>query len=141
MEGASVSPFREVEHTADWALHVWAPGLAELFVDAARGMLALAGHAPLAGEPAAGAWRPVRVSAGDAEALLVVWLQEVLYLLESEGLACDHYRVLALAPTELQAEVAARPARLDKVIKAVTYHNLAIRQTPAGYEVTLVFDV
>jgi len=31
--------------------------------------------------------------------------------------------------------------RLDKVIKAVTYHNLSIRQTAEGYETTIVFDV
>lgn len=136
-----MSPYREVEHTADWALQVWAPSLPELFVDAARGMLALAGHTPDPGPPAPEAWRPIEVSADDAEALLVSWLQEVLYLLEAEGVAGDHYRMLALDPTHLRAEVAGQPARIDKVIKAVTYHNLAIRATPAGYDVTVVFDV
>jgi SHS2 domain-containing protein len=31
--------------------------------------------------------------------------------------------------------------RLVKAIKAVTFHNLAIRQTGQGYETEIVFDV
>ena len=30
---------------------------------------------------------------------------------------------------------------VNKMIKAVTYHNLQIRQTARGYEVEIVFDV
>jgi SHS2 domain-containing protein len=30
---------------------------------------------------------------------------------------------------------------LDKEIKAVTYHNLAVRQTETGLAVNIVFDV
>ena len=36
------SGYREVEHTADWALQVWAPTLEELFILAAQGMNHLA---------------------------------------------------------------------------------------------------
>jgi SHS2 domain-containing protein len=32
-------------------------------------------------------------------------------------------------------------ASLDKEIKAVTYHNLAVRQTRNGFEAHIVFDV
>ena len=134
-----MSPFREVDHTADWALHVWAPTLETLFVEAAVGMYALAGAQP--GE-AAPERRPVAVSAEDIEALLVTWLQELLYLTESEGLIFSSYRLDGFTPTTLRAEVHGSPAgRLAKAIKAVTYHNLKIEQTARGYEVTIVFDV
>ena len=33
--------YREISHTADWALQVWAPDLSGLLVQAARGMTAL----------------------------------------------------------------------------------------------------
>lgn len=134
-----MSPFREIEHTADWALEVWAPTLAELFVDAARGMQALAGA-----QAGAGAVRRLRLelTAVDAEALLVAWLQELLFYTESEGLVFDLFEIESLSSTVLRAQVVGRLAsRLDKVIKAVTYHNLAIRATPDGFSVTLVFDV
>ncbi len=42
----------------------------------------------------------------------------------------------------LQAKVIEVPASsLDKHIKAVTYHNLQIQETPSGLEATIVFDV
>jgi len=135
-------PYQEVEHTADWALHVWAPSLAELFEDAARGMFHLAGAAPAVARSTAGARRSIELSAGDAESLLVAWLQELLYLNEMEGVIFDRLNIESLAPTRLKATVWTRPAgRPEKAIKAVTYHNLAIRQADSGYSVNLVFDV
>jgi SHS2 domain-containing protein len=134
-----VSPYVEVEHTADWALRVWAPTLAELFIDAARGMYALAGAKPGSNLPER---RHVELSADDHESLLVAWLQELLYYTESEGLVFGEFQVELLDPPQLKAEVASEKSeRLDKVIKAVTYHNLNIRRTNAGYETTIVFDV
>jgi SHS2 domain-containing protein len=134
-----VSPYREVDHTADWALHVWAPSLEELFVEAARGMYALAGAQA---RPGAAVRRRVELAAEDHESLLVAWLQELLYYTESEELAFTDYRIERLDATHLRAEVEGGPMeQLTKIIKAVTYHNLKINRTPDGYEATLVFDV
>ena len=134
-----MSPYREIDHTADWALDVWAPSLEALFVEAARGMYALAGAALGEGPRTR---RAISLAAGDAESLLVAWLQELLYFTESEGLAFDEFRVDHLSAERLEAEAAGAAApHLEKVIKAVTYHNLAIRATEAGYAVTIVFDV
>lgn len=134
-----VSPFREIEHTADWALEVWAPTLEALFVDAARGMFHLAGAAP-GGPPVEP--RRLDLTAGDQEALLVAWLQELLYLSEAEGLVFDGFRINVLTDTRLQGEARGRPAaRAGRPIKAVTYHNLSIRRVDEDYRVAIVFDV
>jgi SHS2 domain-containing protein len=134
-----MSPFREIDHTADWALEVWAPTLEALFVEAARGMQALASAEPGDGPRVQ---RQISLQAGDAESLLVSWLQELLYLTEDEGLALDEFRFASLSAELLEAQVTGAPARhLEKVIKAVTYHNLAIRADERGYSVTIVFDV
>lgn len=134
-----MSPYREVDHTADWALHVWAPTLEELFVDAARGMYALAGAQV---KPGATVRRRVELAAEDHESLLVAWLQELLYVTESEELAFTGYRIERLDAAHLRAEVEGGPmAHQVKVIKAVTYHNLKINRTADGYDATIVFDV
>jgi SHS2 domain-containing protein len=134
-----VSPYREVDHTADWALQVWAPTLEALFVDAARGMYALAGAKA---RPGLGSRRRVELEAQDYESLLVAWLQELLYYTETDGWVFDEGRIEALEPERLRAEVSGAPAeRLGKVIKAVTYSDLHLRQTADGYETTIVFDV
>ena len=134
-----MSPYREVDHTADWALHVWAGTREALFVEAARGMYALVGAETA---PTADLRRQIELTAEDYESLLVAWLQELLYYTEAEGVVFGEFRVQALSPSHLWAEAwGGVVERLDKVIKAVTYHNLSIRQTAEGYETTIVFDV
>lgn len=133
-----VSPFREIEHTADWSLQVWGASMSELFVDAARGMYSLLQATPSARDIA----RAIDLSADDYESLLVAWLQELLYLTETDGLVFDYFRMRDPSSTRLQADVRGGPAaHMEKVIKAVTYHELAIRTTPQGVEATIVFDV
>ena len=139
----NVSPYREVDHTADWALHVWAPTLEGLFADAARGMYALTGAAPSARALGPSPLRRrIELKAEDYESLLVAWLQELLYHTESEGLVFDDFRIEVLDPAHLRAEASGGTAgQPGKLIKAATYHNLEIRRTAAGYEMTIVFDV
>jgi SHS2 domain-containing protein len=134
-----MSPWRELDHTADWALQIWAPSLEQLFTDAARGMFQLVGTE--AGEGPARRLT-VRVEAPDYEALLVAWLQELLYQAEAGRMAFDDYQIKSLTPTTLVAEAAGRPgAHQGSRIKAVTYHDLAIVCDEAGCTASIVFDV
>lgn len=132
-------PYQEIDHTADWALRVWAASLEALFTDAALGMYALMGAESSNADLVQ---YTITVQGMDAEAVLVVWLQELLYYTEAENVVFERFNVLELKVTELRAEAWGRPvAHLLKIIKAVTYHNLVIQQTETGYETTLVFDV
>jgi protein archease len=134
-----MSPWRELDHTADWALQISAPSLEQLFTDAARGMFQLAGTE--AGEGPARRLA-VRLEAPDHEALLVAWLQELLYQAEAGRLAFDDYWIKVLTPTTLLAEVSGRSAaQPGSRIKAVTYHDLAIVCNETGCTASLVFDV
>ena len=130
--------YREIEHTADWELAVWAPDLCTLLEQAGRGMYALAG-ARLKDAPRQE--RGFELHGVDAEALLVSFLSELLYITEQEILGFDQYR-LNVDGFHLRARLVGAPlASLDKEIKAVTYHNLAIRHTERGLEAHIVFDV
>lgn len=130
--------FREIEHTADWQLEAWAPELAGLLEQAARGMYCLSGIR-LKSEPFI--VRSLEINAGDAESLLVRFLSELLYLQEQEGLGFDGFE-LKLSDYNLAARLSGAPlASVGKEIKAVTYHNLAIRKNPQGLNVSIVFDV
>ncbi len=130
--------FREIEHTADWQLEVWAPELAGLLEQAARGMYSLAG-VRLKSEPLI--LRSFEVSARDAEILLVRFLSELLYIQEQEGLGFDRFE-LELRDYNLAARLSGAPlASVGKEIKAVTYHNLEVRTNPQGLNASIVFDV
>jgi SHS2 domain-containing protein len=134
----SIAGFRELEHTADWELEVWAPDLAGLLEQAARGMLALSG-VRLNDSPRQK--RRLSLQADDAERLLVSFLSELLWLGESEGLGFDSYD-LQVDGFRLQAELeGALIACLAKEIKAVTFHNLQIVTGARGLEARIVFDV
>jgi SHS2 domain-containing protein len=130
--------FRELEHTADWQLEVWAPDLPALLEQSARGMYALAGARLQAGSRLN---RKLDLPMKDPESLLVTFLAELLFLEEQEGLAFDAFN-LQIEGSLLHAGLGgARLVSIDKEIKAVTYHNLVINKTPRGLEVKIVFDV
>ncbi len=131
---------RIVEHTADWSLLVRGRDLAELFRHAAIGLARL-----LAGDLAAvprDMQREILLEAYDAEGLLVEWLSELAYWAEREGLVFPLIEHLEVAPDRLTGRVCGgRAPELQKHIKAVTYHDLAIREQDGKLEVTIVFDV
>jgi SHS2 domain-containing protein len=132
------SGYREVEHTADWELEVWAPDFTGLLKQAAQGMNELAG-ARLKESPRYR--RELFIQGWDEESLLVKFLSELLYLVESENLAFDRYE-LTHSSGRVEAQIEGAPiASLAKVIKAVTYHNLKIRRSKDGLRANLVFDV
>jgi len=132
--------WQEVDHTADVALRVWADSLPDLFSQAASGMLVLMGGEP---EPHGPHFdRPVRLTAPDAETLLVDWLTYILTLMEHENAVVTRVSVSQIENLHLSGVVSGQPALAIRTdIKAVTYHNLAIRHSFAGFETTIVLDV
>jgi SHS2 domain-containing protein len=174
-EESGYTPFEPVEHTADIAFIARGRTLPELFENAAVGMCELlyeegadAGGRELgdASRPggsearvaagAGGSKNRVEVEAGDLEALLVAWLQEILYLLEVHRRACRAFRVECVLPPrdDLPARLVAAalgvpwdPARLPlrHEVKAVTYHGLEIEREPSSagevYRVRIVLDI
>ena len=131
--------FREVAHTADWELEVWAPDLTCLLEQAARGMYAISGTRL---QPDQNCHRTFDLHALDAESLLVRFLTELLWLGQQEGLAFDSYWLTLEPGWVLHIELGGAPiASQEKEIKAVTYHNLVIRRIHKGLAVNSVFDV
>lgn len=130
--------YREIEHTADWELEVWAPDLSGLLEQAALGMMSLAG-VRLQAEPRLE--REVSVSADGPENLIVAFLSEILYILEAEGNGFDQLEVQERGDQVFARLSGAPLASIDKEIKAVTFHNLAVQPTLDGVKVNIVFDV
>ncbi|MHB0967669.1 MAG: archease [Bellilinea sp.] len=132
------SGYKEIQHTADWALQVWAPDLTGLMQQAALGMIALMGARLRHGRRLE---RTIMVSADDNESLLVAFLNSILYEMELDSVGFDRFE-LKLDGLKLHARLAGAPLlELQKSIKAVTFHNLEIRPVEAGLETTIVFDV
>jgi SHS2 domain-containing protein len=130
--------FEEIPHTADWSFRAFGKDVRELFENAAFAIFALEGAEPGEAKIA----RAVEVTGIDYESLLVNWLTELLWLQESNHETYQRFEIAMLAPTHLRAQVFGAPTtRLNKVIKAVTYHNLKVEQTMEGWQATVVVDV
>ncbi len=135
----SKAGFREREHTADWALEVWAPGFVGLLEQAARGVEHLSGTR--VDETAPPVTHRLSLPAEDAETALVEFLNELLFLRDVHG---RWYRPVHLAwdGKLLQGELRGFPiAEVEKEVKAATYHNLHVSHDQNGWRAVVVLDV
>ena len=131
--------FEEIEHTADIAIRVRGRDLAELFANAAYGMACQLADPDAVKQTNE---HQIELDAYDTETLLVSWLEELLYLGEREECVFSDFDVLHITPTQLRATVRGGPVEEHGAhIKAVTFNELEIVRTDAGYETTVVFDV
>ena len=133
------SGFKELEHTADWAIQVWAPDLSTLFVKAAEGMNFLS---EIQLEERKKIKRSVSFDSSELETLLVMFLEEILFFSEHHGIGFDRFEVKISDGYSLNSKLfGAKIIKSTKEIKAVTFHNMKVSQTESGFEVLIVFDV
>ncbi|MGB3561982.1 MAG: archease [Thermoanaerobaculia bacterium] len=138
--------YRFIEHTADTGLEVEARTLDELFVEALRGMTDCITEVE---QVVPKTRRRLVVQAGDLGRLLVEWLSEVVYLFEVEDLLLSQAEVEIKESKEgfdLEATAAGEPYDPDRhpvkiALKAVTYHQLKVEQTPDGWQARVIFDI
>ena len=127
--------YRWVEHTAELELAIEAGSESEVFADA------LAGYAELVG-PADGphASHEVEAEAPDRAALLAAWLEELVFLAETEAFVPERAEI-ALRPGGLHARVSGRRGDPPHIVKAVTYHDLEFSPAGTGWRARVVLDV
>lgn len=132
--------WEEIEHTADLALRVRSTNLAGLFEGAARGMFALMTLTCQTNTTLL--TRSVVLVSYDRDTLLVDWLTELLFIIQDRKLAPLDMEILKMSNEAIEARViGGRPCYYEREIKAITYHELKIQQTEAGFETTIIFDV
>ena len=132
--------YREVEHTADWAIEVWGEDLAGLFEHAAEALFEMQG-ADLAVKPTVA--MVASCQGMDLETLLVAWLNELLYLSEMNDALFTRFEVAITGSLEpaLTASVGGVPGRGHLAhVKAITYYHLTVEQGAGGWRATVTFD-
>ena len=136
-------PYRQMPHTADLAWRLWGKDLPELFENAGRALSAtLTDRRYLRGRVT----REVSLTSVDREALLVDWLNHLLYLFDLDGFLGRDFQVESLTPERLKARVtgesfdpARHPSRTG--VKAATFHQLSVVPVKDGWEATVVLDL
>lgn len=133
------------EHTADVGAVVRGATLPRLFENASRALLDL-----ICDRRTVRPRRAVRIAvAGSSlEDLLVRWLSELLYRLETEDLLFSSFRVERVDRLLFRARGTVRGETIDRArhrlrreIKAVTYHQIRLVRGRSAWRVRLVFDI
>ncbi|HEY0757566.1 MAG TPA: archease [Ktedonobacteraceae bacterium] len=136
-------PYEAFEHTADIGLHVYGQTLPVLFLNAAAGMESLM-VAPAQIETRVS--REVYAEGHDLVALLIAWLNELVFLFDTEYLLLKQFEISDFTGTSLRATVSGEPynsARhdLSSAIKAVTWHEAEVSVEAMGYRARIIFDI
>jgi SHS2 domain-containing protein len=84
--------------------------------------------------------------AGGVEALLVDWLNDLVYLFEGEDVVCRRFAFPEWSLTSYRAQAFGEPvdpARHEPrdLVKAATYHGLSVQQLPDRWEARVILDV
>ncbi len=131
------------DHTADMGVEVYGKTARELFANAAFAVFDIItdlNRVSATGE------RKIVVEGEGWEDLLVNYLREILYLFNGEGLLLKDYSIEKIDPQHLEGKVTGeafdpKKHRINTEIKAVTYHQVAVRETPEGWIGRVIFDV
>ena len=139
----SLPPFEILEHTADIGLRARGASLEALFENAAAAMLEIAAERETVAERET---LPLAAEAGDREALLVNWLQEVLWLVDGEGWLPRRVTVAEISETRVAGAAHGEsrdPARhrLRIIVKAVTFHQLSVRNEDGLWVAEVYLDI
>lgn len=128
------------EHIGEIELRVEAESLAALFEEAARALAELL--AEDASGPTAGPPTRVGVTSTDREALLVDWLNELIYRGEVDKCIFADVRIEHIDDHSLEAQVRARlPEAPRTAVKAATWHGTCVRANDGRFEARVVLDV
>src|SRR3989344_9396794 len=122
-----------LEHKADLKIRVFGKTKEELFLNAMLGMEDCLKSLPAEASAKAGEIRKIKIKSPDLPALLVDFLSEVLYLIQTNKEIYDKVDFEKFGDTELEAEISGKAVeRFGEDIKAVTYHGLEIKQIKNG---------
>jgi len=133
----------QLPHTADLVWRIRGDSLKELYENAAAALVStLTDRRTLRLRET----REITLEAPDREALLVDWLNHLLYLFDIDGFLGRQFRVLSLTPGSLKAQVRGEifePTRHPEKtgVKAATYHHLEIKPKNHEWQATVVLDL
>jgi SHS2 domain-containing protein len=135
--------YEPLSHTGDLGMLVYGRDVPELFAHAAWAMFDLMSDATRI-QPRL--TMTIHLEGSDFEDLLVRWLSELLYLYDTQRFLYCTAAFTTLEPTRLVATVQGEPFDatrhpIDTEIKAVTYHQIAVRQADGAWQAQVIFDL
>ena len=134
--------FEIINHTADVGIIAYGADISQAFANAARALFSLITELDNIDEVV---YRDVEITAPDQESLLVAWLNELIYLFDTENIIFKRFDITQLNNTQLKArsygeKVDSSKHKLKTGVKAATYHMLKVDKGN-GCKVQVLFDI
>jgi SHS2 domain-containing protein len=124
-------------HTAEIELAIEADTPEQVFAEAATAFAELISLDPDGAEEQ----REITLDARDRGALLVEWLEELIFLADTESFVPKRVDDLRLDHNSLRATLIGRRGRVEPLVKAATYHGLHFAPTDGVWHARVVLDV
>jgi SHS2 domain-containing protein len=135
--------FEILEHPADVGFRAWGSSLEELFGRCGQALISIILD-PSSVDPR-GCWE-LTAEGSDLESLLVNWLNEVLFYVDTRRVVFDSFAIRIADPFQLSCQAsgeertpAKHPVRVS--VKAVTYHQLRISRSGEQWVAEVFVDV
>lgn len=135
--------YEQIEHTGDVGIKVYGSSLSDIFINAAAGMFEVLletkkSEVTLADE--------IEVTGDNHEELLVNWLSELNYIFITENKVFSKFEISRITATELVGVALGEKFNpynhiVKTEIKAVTYHEIYIKQLASRWEAQVIFDI
>ena len=138
--------YEYLEHTGDIGIRAYGSTLAELFINAAQGLLESIADLSTVGTTIQ---TEIEVSAASLEELMVAWLDELNFRHEVEEIFFQRVEIreISQTPYRLTAVAYGEPVDFAKhvvytEIKSITYHQLIVEQAPDDtWMAQVIFDL
>jgi len=134
---------RFIDHTGDIGVVIFGKSLPELFQHAAESFFFIVTEPKTIHEVES---RSFSLDAPGLEELLVSWLNEFLYLFETQGLLFRRFEIKNLSKEHLEAtawgeKYVEGKHPIKRIIKAVTFHQLMIAEKNGRWQTQIIFDL
>ena len=135
--------YETFDHTADVGIRVFGRTVEEVFVNAAYALFdQWTDLRKVRGKIS----QEISIQGADREDLLVRWLGELLFLGESRGVLFKEFTIRRLDSTSLKAVARGEifdPSRhrFKTEIKAITYHQVEVKEVDGKWEGRVILDV
>ena len=134
--------FELINHTADVSIRAYGASMNQAFANAARALFSLITELDDIEEVI---YRDIELTTTDQESLLVEWLNELIYLFDTENILFKRFDITDLTDTRLKArsygeKVDSSKHKLKIGVKAATYHMLKVARDN-GCQVQVLFDI
>jgi SHS2 domain-containing protein len=138
-----VKRFEIWDHTADVGIIVHGENLKSLFENAGEAFFHLITDLRKVRRRIE---RRVNIRAESLDRLMVDWLSELLYLHDVENLLFKGFKVDSVGEDGLKAVVKGEPFQegvhvIKTEVKAVTYHQIEVRQKNRGWRARVILDL